>query len=389
MLTFKEFTGINNVQPEERLGGSDLVRADNVDIGLSGELRRRAGFTEVSDLCHKNLHQAQGFMLATVNGDLTAIHPGGARHVVAPSLGVERVWYTDLPDGRTTFSNGLIHGITDGLTGQDWSVPVPSGVGMLSVMAGALHPGKYAYYLTHVRQSDGLEGTPVMAPPTQISAGGVFLMGLPVLDGHRTNVYLSGHDGEGAYLAGSTATDAFMFGGPNNLLTLPCRTLGLSPAPVGTVSAFWRGRVLVAQGSTLWASMPHAPHLFDMRRDFKQFPSRITLVQPVDGGIYVGTDDDLIFLGGETFDQLTYTEKQLGPVVLGSGVSVPGSQVKLGDGAATGEAMVCIAGGHLVAGLGAGQAYALTAGRYKTAATEVSATFRVIDGIPQYIAVPQ
>lgn len=389
MLTFKEFTGINNVQPEERLGDSELLRANNADIGLSGELRRRLGFTEVSDLCHKNLHQAQGFMLATVNGDLTAIHPGGARHVVAPSLGVERVWYADLPGGRTTFSNGLINGITDGLTGQDWSVPVPAGVGMLSVMAGALHPGKYAYYLTHVRQSDGLEGPPVMAPPTQISAGGVFLMGLPVLDGHRTNVYLSGHDGEGAYLAGSTATDAFMFGGRNEMLALPCRTLGLSPAPVGTVSAFWRGRVLVAQGSTLWASMPHAPHLFDMRRDFKQFPSRITLVQPVDGGIYVGTDDDLIFLGGETFDQLTYTEKQLGPVVLGSGVSVPGSQVKLGDGAATGEAMVCIAGGHLVAGLGAGQAYALTAGRYKTAATEVSATFRVIDGIPQYIAVPQ
>lgn len=389
MLTFKEFTGINNVLPEERLGGSDLVRADNVDIGLSGELRRRLGFTEVSDLCHKNLHPAQGYMLATVNGDLTAIHPVGARHVVARSLGVERVWYADLPDGRTTFSNGLINGITDGLIGQDWSVPVPAGVGMLSVMAGALHPGKYAYYLTHVRQSDGLEGAPVMAPPTQISAGGVFLMGLPVLDGHRTNVYLSGHDGEGAYLAGSTATDAFMFGGRNEMLALPCRTLGLSPAPVGTVSAFWRGRVLVAQGQTLWASMPHAPHLFDLRRDFKQFASRITLVQPMNDGIYVGTDDDLIFLGGETFDQLTYTEKQLGPVVLGSGVSVPGDKIKLGDGRATGDAMVCIAGGYLVAGLGSGQAYPLTSERYKTAATEVSATFRVVDGIPQYIAVPQ
>ena len=389
MLTFEKFSGINNVQPEHRLGDTDLAVALDVDIGLSGELSRRSGFTAVSDLCHKNLHQAQGYMLATVNGDLTAIHPDGARSVVAQSLGVERVWYADLPGGRTTFSNGLINGITDGLTGQDWSVPVPAGVGMLSVMAGALHPGKYAYYLTHVRQSDGLEGPPVMAPPTQISAGGAFLMGLPVLDGHRTNVYLSGHDGEGAYLAGSTATDAFMFGGPNNLLTLPCRTVGLSPAPVGTVSAFWRGRVLVAQGSTLWASMPHAPHLFDLRRDFKQFPSRITLVQPVDGGIYVGTDDDLIFLGGETFDQLTYTEKQLGPVVLGSGVSVPGDKIKLGDGRASGDAMVCIAGGYLVAGLGSGQAYPLTSERYKTSATEVSATFRVIDGIPQYIAVPQ
>jgi hypothetical protein len=135
--------------------------------------------------------------------------------------------------------------------------------------------------------------------------------------------------------------------------------------------------------------MPHAPHLFDLRRDFKQFPSRIALVQPMNGGIYVGTDDDLIFLGGETFDQITYTEKQLGPVVLGSGVSVPGDKIKLGDGRASGDAMVCIAGGYLVAGLGSGQAYPLTSERYKTAVTEVSATFRTTDGIPQYIAVPQ
>lgn len=389
MLTFKEFTGINNVQPEERLGGSDLVRADNVDIGLSGELRRRMGFTEVSDLCHKNLCQADGFMLATVNGDLTAIHPGGARHVVSPSLGVERVWYANLPDGRTTFSNGLIHGTTDGLTGQDWSVPVPASLGAMASSVGSLYPGSYAYALTHVRLSDGLEGTPALAAPQPITSGGVLLVGLPVLDGHKINVYLSSHDGEGFYLAGSTAAEAFMFGGPNNLLTLPCRTIGLSPAPVGTISAPWRGRVLVAQGSTLWASMPHAPHLFDLRRDFKQFASRITLVQPMNDGIYVGTDDDLIFLGGETFDQLTYTEKQLGPVVLGSGVSVPGNQLKMGDGRATGDAMICIAGGYLVAGLGSGQAYPLTSERYKTAATEVSATFRVIDGIPQYIAVPQ
>ena len=44
-------------------------------------------------------------MLATVNGDLTAIHPDGARSVVAQSLGVERVWYCGLPGGRTTFSS--------------------------------------------------------------------------------------------------------------------------------------------------------------------------------------------------------------------------------------------------------------------------------------------
>jgi hypothetical protein len=38
MLTFKSFTGINNVQPEHRLKASDLLAAKDVDIGLDGEV---------------------------------------------------------------------------------------------------------------------------------------------------------------------------------------------------------------------------------------------------------------------------------------------------------------------------------------------------------------
>ncbi len=139
----------------------------------------------------------------------------------------------------------------------------------------------------------------------------------------------------------------------------------------------------------MWASIAHAPHLFDLRRDFKQFADAITLIQPVDGGIYVGTQSDLIFLGGETFDQLSYTEKHVGAVVLGSGVPAPGSKIRVGDGRASGGAMVCIAGGLIVAGLSGGQVVQLTADRYKTTATEVAATFCETDGVPQYIAVPQ
>ena len=389
MLTFNEFSGINNVQMQERLGEAALVRAENVDIGLSGEIARRGGFIGLSEQCHKNLHQARGFMLATVNGDLTAIHPSGARNIVAQSIGTDRVWYTDLPDGSTLFSNGLINGSTDGLAGHGWSIPAPHAYGAVSPISGRLHPGSYTYYVTHVRLSDGLEGPPTMAPPVQVDLGGVFLMGLPVLDGHKTNVYLSGHGGEGAYLAGSTATDALVFSGGNNTLTLPCRTMGLSAAPVGILGAFWRGRVLVAQGDTLWASMPHSHHIFDLRRDFKRFGASITMVQPVQDGIYVGTAQDLFFLSGQTFDQLTLGAKNHGPVVLGSGVRAPGNKVKLGDAAGSGEAMLCIAGGAIVAGFNGGQTYSITAGTYHATVQEVSAAFREVDGVPQYIAVPQ
>ena len=51
--------------------------------------------------------------------------------------------------------------------------------------------------------------------------------------------------------------------------------------------------------------------------------------------------------------------------------------------------MVCIAGGEIVAGFNGGQTASLTGDRYKTTTTEVCATFREVDGIPQYLAVPQ
>lgn len=392
MLTFEAFTGINNVLPAHRLTGADLIAATDVDIGLTGEISRRYGFTEASDTCHKNVHNAQGypatgFQLATTGGELIATHPGGAQHVIHPALGPGRVWYCDLPDGRTTYTNGLIDGVTDGLTGWDRSVPVPASLGVPDDAFGELFPGSYRYHLTHVRLADRLESPAISSEPIAIN-NGFRLDGLPQLDGHAINVYLSGLDGEGGYLAGTTATGSFEYTGNNAALVLPCRTLGARPFPVGTYTAFWRGRVLTAVGNTLWACRPSALHLSDWR-DFKQLVGGITAVQPVDDGIYVGTDKDLIFLSGTTWDTLTHVSTQRGPVVHGSGVSAPGDRLKLGDGTGGGAAMLCIAGGEIVAGFNGGQTSSLTGNRYKTTATEVCATFREIDGIPQYIAVPQ
>ena len=125
----------------------------------------------------------------------------------------------------------------------------------------------------------GLYGEGSWSDDLWLVAGGLRLDGLPQREGHAINVYLSGKDGEGAYLAGETTTGSFEWGGKNSSLVLPCRTLGAIPFPVGTITAFWRGRVLVAQGDVLWASRPMAPHLCDWR-DFKALQGRITAIQP-------------------------------------------------------------------------------------------------------------
>ena len=394
MLTFSKFTGINNVLPSHRLvpdrktGASALVTATNVDVGLDGELSRRAGYSEVLDTCHKNLWQANGFMLATVDGgDLVAIAPNGARTTIYLSLGISRVWYCNLPDGRTTFSNGLICGITDGATLTGWGVPVPLTLGAAADVAGQLFPGDYIYLLTYVRLSDGQESGAADSTPVAIAAGGISLTGLPALIGHGINVYITGADSSTASYAGSTVNGSFTFNGPNSDLVLPCRTESLEPAPAGIVSALWRGRVLTAVGPVLYASKANQHELFDPRRDFKQFTADITTVVPVDGGIFVGTDTELAFLDGTEFDKLTYRQVVEGRTVLGSGIQIRGELLMGGE--QKGTAMVCIADGSMVAGFSNGAVTRISEGVYSTAVTEVSATFREIDGIPQYIAVPQ
>ena len=151
----------------------------------------------------------------------------------------------------------------------------------------------------------------------------------------------------------------------------------------------WRGRVLVADGSTLWASKNGQYELFDRRRDFKQFSANITAIVPVDNGVYVGTDEELAYLDGVEFDKLVYRQVVNGPVVLGSGVQVNGERVMLGDGSGKGKAIICIADRQIVAGFNDGVLSRMTQGRYETDVQEVCATFREVNGIPQYVAVPQ
>lgn len=388
MLTFEKFTGINNVLQSDRLGPSELARATNVDAGLTGELRRRAGYAIVQEGCHKNLFDAGAFMLATCDGDLVAIH-GETRTTIYMGLGSDRVWYCALPDGRVAFSNGLICGLTDGVTWSTWGVPTPPSVGALTEVAGDLFPGEYRWQITYVRASDGREGAPAFSLPVTLSEGGIFLSGLPAEAGYKINVYLSSHNGGEAYLLGSTESGLFSFTGKNDELVQPCRTAFMSPAPAGRCLTAWRNRVLVAHDNVLYASLPNNVEAFDERRDFKQFIDPITLVVPVDDGIYVGTTKDLAFLSGSQFDSLVYRKVLDGPVVLGSGVPVRGELVKQGDGAGQGSAMICIADGILLAGFNGGGVLRMTEGRYRSTASEVHAHFRMRDGVPQYAAIPQ
>lgn len=390
MPTFQNFTGINNVLAPEELDASGLTMASNVDIDLAGRAWRRAGFGSPTAGRHANVWEAPSYTLATAGtgGDLVNVGTGA---VLAAGLGhTPRVWYAALPGGRTAYTNGTAFGIVsaDGSASAQWGVPLPASAGTAADGSGNLFPGDYQWGVTYQRLADGIEGGPTYSPGVvTVANGAVVLSSIPVLSGYKANVYLTTNNGGHRYYAGSTTNGSFSFTGYNKDLVRPCRTEYMLPPPAGaTVIGFWRGRALVAVGNTLFASKPYSWHLFDLRKDFKQFSGNITLVHGTDSGIWVGTDKELAFLAGGAWDQLVRTVKMAVPVVLGSGARVPGEHLKAPGGRANGDCMVCIADGWLVAGTSDGSVVPMSVDTYRTAATEVSAAFRIVGGIPQYVA---
>jgi hypothetical protein len=394
MATLKSYAGINNVAPANELSLEDFASASNIDLDLNGKPGRRAGYASDSATVHKNLWKAKPCTLATrgAAGDLVNVDSGAVLHA---GLGhTPRVWYCDLPDGRTIYSNGVTQGVVNAAASAvaSWGIPLPNLAGVAAAnTAGNLHAGDYQWALTHQRLADGIEGGPsYKSGVVAVTTGGISFTGIPVPAGYRTNVYLTSHNGSERYLAGFTTNGSFSFTGKNKDLVLPCRTDWMNPAPAGKLLGFWRGRALVAVGTALFASRPHSWELYDLVRDFKNFSANITLVQPVDGGIWVGTEKELAFLGGNTWDQLARVVKVTAGAVLGSGCKVPGEWIRVGKGRGQGDAMVCIADGWLVAGFADGSLVPLSQDRYRVSASEVSAAFRLVgNDLPQYIALPQ
>jgi hypothetical protein len=236
--------------------------------------------------------------------------------------------------------------------------------------------------VTYQRSSDGRESAPTFGAVSIDTTQAI--IGLPALAGHVINVYLAPY-GEAMFLAGSTATDTWTPIGD----ALGPQFVGgvVDVPPVGTILAAWHGRMLIADGTTLWATRPHQPDLCDRTRDFVQFEYPITLLYGTGAGLFVGTTQALHFLsGGDIGTEMQFRTVTRGPAAKGSAVEIDTSY--LPANLRSGRGALAIVNGVLTLLTGEGQAIPLTANRYQRELDEVWATTRLRDGTLQYLASP-
>jgi hypothetical protein len=267
-----------------------LSRGENIDIDDKGGIRRRSGFVPQTDegAAHSLWGDGGADGYAVLDGDLVRLVPQGwelAVSLVREGIGAHPVSFDRLADARVVWTDGLrlgaIRAGEDGLLCAPPLTLEPD----IHLALGMLAAGRYLVAVTRVE--DGLEGP--ATTPVQVDAPAGSSLVVSGLPDTRVRVYVSACNG---------ADPLLQFDGIASEVLLPavsedgirCQTLRLACLPPGRIVREFRGRVLVAVGRYLCFSEPYAPGLYAPGQNFIPFPADITVVRPVEGGVFIVAD---------------------------------------------------------------------------------------------------
>ncbi|KZK32002.1 hypothetical protein A4F85_04605 [Delftia sp. GW456-R20] len=331
--------GIDNTSARDdalQVGGAErrvyVREAVNVTISHTGRASMRPGLRKVSGLALDSLWQSplHGDVFAVQAGQwvkvdtsswdsapLAEIGPGPAQHLVLNNLVL------------VAGTAGIFQ--FDGQAAQRFALDTPPAP-MVTAGAGSLAAGAYGVAVAWLR---GAMESP-LSPMTQckVGPGGALDVILPLcMDATVTGarLYLTRPDG-GELLRGEDYSIGLA---QVSIALLPSLGAGaqfrhMEPMPTGPHFGYWRGRLVSARANVLRFSEALAYHVHDPRHGFVQMPQRITFLQPVDGGLWVGQVDHVAFLAGAAPADLQLVRKT-------SKAPVPGSAVAL-DAETAGEA---------------------------------------------------
>lgn len=366
-LKISPLAGIDNASPRDdalQVQGDGplffLREANNVTIDV-GRASIRPGLALVSNVeyqdlwqspLHKDIFARLGATWVKVNSDwshdfLAEIGDGPASHIVLNNL--------VLVAGR----NGLFQ--YDGVQAQRFTLDRPPAP-MVALASGSAGPGQYGFAVSWLR--DKVESPVSAIEHVTVPAGTGFVLSTAAsLDPTVTKIrlYMTSRDG------GELRRVADYPLGTINVASEP--TLGaaapfrfMEPMRTGQFLRLWRGRLLTASANVLRFSEALAYHIHDPRHGFVQMPQRITFVEPVAGGIWVGQVDHVAFLSGSALDGLELKQKAVSGPVPGSSTTVKSEDA--GEASAGGDlCAVWLAGNGYVLGTPTGEVVEVNAKR--------------------------
>lgn len=320
--------GVDNVSDDESMssfGREPFVKlrdAVNVNISSSGRVQLRETGVIATEIPYKNLWNSplHGDTFGTLNGELVKINPVDWSH---ESLGIQLrgdVNYL-VVNNFIVISDATALYKYDGLSVEKLTIGTPP-TPMLNAVDGSLFEGTYNLAISWSKNGRESALSNIM---TFEGEGGIHLV-LPYNyseDADQAVIYMTERNGSEllkvATLPVITAT--FTINSDKDL-TRAAQFQNLSPMRTGKFLKLWRGRLLTADKNMLYFSQALNFHLCDERYDYIALPQRVTFVEPVESGIWVGQSNSVVFLSGNDVRDLRLVQT-------GAKAPVPGTALRV------------------------------------------------------------
>jgi hypothetical protein len=200
----------------------------------------------------------------------------------------------------------------------------PAGFFQASAAAGGggLAAGTYTVGYAYVR--DGEEGALSYLSTVELAVEGA--ISVTILAGTtatQARVYRTNTDGDVLYAAELLDLPAVSVSVGLAQLGRVCELHGTTAMPAGRIRG-WRGRLLSAVGTTVYYSEALRPAIRKVT-NFVRFPKHVTFMEPVAGGVFVGTSERMYFLDGEDPAKWVLNVVDDTPPMGGNGATVPAS----------------------------------------------------------------
>ena len=315
--------GMNNRQPDYALPDGTLRNLVNIDVDNSGHLRLRDGHTKVfSGIgCRGGFSCSLGtyFIRGT---DLCRFNAGNTATVLLSGVTGPTPTYAFFND-VVYFSDGRIVRTITAAGVQPWGIPVPAKP-FVYVVDGTMPEGDYLVAVTSVDDNYVESGASEVAEITipADTTGSIVVSGLP--SALITRVYVSTPNGATLFLteeldagtASVTIDDAEL--GEE----APLVTRDIVPPPAGQIIREYAGRIYIASGRVLWVTEPYAPSWVNLIGGFIMQTDDITVLEPVETGVWV-VSDQTYFFQGDGPENFNIRSKLPYGAVLGTSSKVP------------------------------------------------------------------
>lgn len=273
-----------------------LVDAANVDIDRNGRASRRAGLRQVAATPLRRLWSGRYGAFAQAGATLYRVDPAGLEHI-AELNSADDCSYAELAGEIVVGNRTTLYRIRAGAARPVGAPDAPPPT-VTPAAAGGLDAGRYAVGIAFV--ADGEEGS--LSPLRFVDVeegGGILLADLPAPAGATSlRIYRTTPNGTEPALVTELPAGMPSYHLGAAQLGRPAETRNLRQMPPGEHVAAWNGRLLIAHGRVLRFSEPMQYGLHSPRHGFVQLPDRITMVAPVEAGVFVGTTTGVVFLRG-------------------------------------------------------------------------------------------